>query len=342
MKHESIINAFDLLGKHIKSYLEGKGKYYIEFQNKIAEAEIKNPWFTGDNIHYALKAISENLEKENLLKWRESYNFHKKDLLIAVVNAGNIPLVGFFDFLAVLVSGNRILCKLSSKDNVLLPFLSKILAEENNAILNKINFTTSALKNFDAIIATGSDNSAGYFEYYFNRYPCIIRKNRNSLTVLTGNETKEDIENLSEDIFRYFGLGCRNVSKIYLPEKFDLGVFKQSFKQFEHIINHNKYANNYDYNKSIYLLKKIPFVDNDFYMFVEDTSFISPISVIHFEYYNNIADLNKMLTSNKEKIQCIVSKSGQIENEVDFGQTQKPGLNDYSDNIDTMKFLSDL
>ena len=253
--------------------------------------------------------------------------------------AGNIPLVGFHDFLCVLISGHSVLVKQSSNDKHLLPFLAKYLEYVEESFKGKINFTEQKLAGFDAVIATGSDNTARYFEYYFKNKPNIIRKSRNSVAILTGKETEEDFKNLSNDVFTYFGLGCRSVSKLYVPKDYNFDAFFTGMYEKKEIINNAKYANNYDYNKAVYLMSEFDLLENGFLMIKEDESYASPIATIFYEYYDNEIDLKIKLHQDKEKIQCIVA-NGFIENEINFGQTQAPKLNDYADGVNTLEFLS--
>jgi hypothetical protein len=255
--------------------------------------------------------------------------------------AGNIPLVGFHDFLSVLISGHSVLVKQSSSDKHLLPFLAKYLEYVDVDLKGNITFTEQKIENFDAVIATGSDNTARYFEYYFKDKPNIIRKSRNSVAVITGKETAEDLEKLSEDIFRYFGLGCRSVSKLYVPKAYDFNNFFNGMFVKKDIINNAKYANNYDYNKAVYLMSLFDLLENGFLMIKEDESYSSPIATIFYEYYDNPIDLKIKLHQDKQKIQCIVAKDF-IENEIAFGETQYPQLWEYADGVNTLEFLSKL
>lgn len=298
-----------------------------------------NGWFTKNNIQFAFKSWEDALNEENLLKWTATYDLEKTpNHNIAMVLAGNIPLVGFHDLLSVLISGNRVIAKLSTNDKLLLPYLTKYLIAIEPEFEGKIVFTEEKLENFDAVIATGSNNTARYFEYYFGKYPNIIRKNRNSVTVLSGKETSEDLKNLSNDIFRYFGLGCRNVSKLFIPKDYNFDAFFNAMFTWKEVINDNKYINNYDYNKAVYLMSNINLLDNEFLLLKEDVSFSSPISVTFYEYYDNLDSVREQLITEKDHIQCIVSNLG-IENEIKFGETQKPKLWDYADQIDTIDFL---
>ena len=258
---------------------------------------------------------------------------------MAIVMAGNIPLVGFHDFLSVLISGHSVLVKQSSNDKHLIPFLAKYLEYAEKSFKGKISFTEEKLTGFDAVIATGSTNTTRYFEYYFKNKPSIIRKNRNSVAVITGTESSDDFENLSNDIFRYFGLGCRSVSKLFVPKGYNFDQFFQGMYKQREIINNAKYANNYDYNKAVYLMSEFSILENGFLMIKEDESFASPIATIFYEYYDNLNDLKIKIHAESENIQCIVANNF-IKNEVKFGQTQHPKLWDYADGVNTIQFLS--
>jgi hypothetical protein len=257
---------------------------------------------------------------------------------VAIIMAGNIPLVGFHDFLSVLISGHQVIVKQSSNDKHLLPFLTKYLEHIEPEFKGNIEFTEEKLHDFDAVIATGSDNTARYFEYYFKDKPSIIRKNRNSVAVLTGSETETDLKHLSEDIFRYYGLGCRNVSKLFVPKDYNFDAFFKGVYDWHPIINEAKYANNYDYNKAVYLMSEFDMLENGFLMIKEDASYASPIATVFYEYYNDLEALKLKLKTEQKNIQCVVSK-GVLNDEIGFGQTQKPELWDYADAIDTIAFL---
>ena len=341
------IQAFIELGFVLRNFtdnFEYKSKYksYFDKFNKITSDEIVyNQWFTQKNVLFAIKSIADELTDEKLNKWLGNYNLNNlKQKNIGVVTAGNIPLVGFHDFLSVLILNHNFIGKLSSKDNRLLKFVAELLIFINPEFKNKITFTDK-LSDFDVIIATGSDNSARYFDYYFGKFPNIIRKNRSSAAILDGNETTQDIENLGKDIFSYFGLGCRNVSKIFIPENYDLHNFFEPLEKYYDVINHNKYANNYDYNRAIFMMNNISIFDNNFVILKEDTGYSSPIAVVYFEYYKNINTVIERLNFDKEKLQCIVTNLD-INNKINFGETQKPALWDYADNIDTINFLINL
>jgi len=333
MNLQQRINAFEKLGK-----LLNKNK------DKLKQG-VHNPWFTSENIDYALTEIAASLERENLEKWTAMYPDlqDEKDVKrVGVITAGNIPLVGFHDFLSVLISGNVFVGKLSSKDDKLMPALIKMLIDAEPEFENFIKITGNKLENFDAVIATGSNNSARYFDYYFGKYPHIIRKNRNSAAVLTGDETDEDLQLLADDIFLYFGLGCRSISKLFLPDGYELdNIFRNSLKH-KSVINHNKYANNYDYNRAIYMMNQTEFKDNGIMLMKEDIGYASPVSVVYYENYSKPETVKKRLADDNEMIQCVVSKEKFIKDSVNFGESQKPQLRDYADNVDTIKFLINL
>jgi len=316
-------------------------------QEYIDSSTRHNPWFTQEFLLSAIKAIGESLFTENLNIWLNKYensiDTHRERKTIGVVMAGNLPLVGFHDYLTILISGNNICAKLSHDDNKLLPLLNEILIAIEPEFDGMVTFTQEKLTDFDAIIATGSNNTARYFEYYFGKYPNIIRKNRNGVAVLNGNETTAELEGLADDIFMYFGLGCRSVSKLFIPKGYDFKELFSSFKKYHYLEHHSKYANNYDYNKAIFLVKKIKFIDNGFVLLKEDLSFSSPISVLYFEYYDRIEDLTKWIETQKDKIQCLLSNKtiGDIEC-LPLGKAQQPDLWDYADGIDTLQFILSL
>ena len=339
MNIKNRIKIFASLGEKLTSYL--KNGFPAEFTEVITKSSQYNTWFTEDNIKFSLNAISKLLTSENLVKWVSSYEFkNNEQKKVAVVMAGNIPLVGFHDFLSVLISGNIFIGKLSSQDKFLLPAIADELIKLEPSFKNFISFTEERLSDFDTVIATGSDNSSRYFEYYFEKYPHIIRSNRNSIAILTGNESVEDLELLSDDIFMYFGLGCRNVTKIFIPENYDLPSFIEILsKSSNKLAFHNKYLNNYEYNKSIFLINQVKHLDSGFCLLKEDASIPSPIAVLHYEYYKNIDDVLKIISKNRDKIQCLVSKTIYTDYTVPFGKSQQPELWDYSDGVDTLKFL---
>jgi len=296
-----------------------------------------NNWFTKESVVYALKGIASFLKEESLQKWASSYHLiDKSDKRIGVIMAGNIPLVGFHDFMCVLLSGHGIMMKPSHQDNLLIKTVIKYLVEVEPAFANKIEIV-ERLNDADAFIGTGSDNSARYFKYYFGKKPNIIRQNRTSVGVITGKESKEDMQQLGKDIFTYYGLGCRNVSKIFVPKGYSFQFMLDSIQSFEEVGDHHKYRNNYDYNKSIYLVNRDPHFDNEFLLVKESEELVSPISVLFYQQYENEAHLQSLLSEKETKIQCIVGRDY-----IPFGKAQQPEVDDYADGIDTMKFLCGL
>jgi hypothetical protein len=343
------INAFVKLGNFLSQFKQEEIKkndtviandlFFDGFKHQIKLAKEHNGWFTKQNILFSLESWSNELNLSTINHWIKKYDFNVlNSKTIAIIMAGNIPLVGFHDFLSVLISGHNVIVKQSSNDKHLLPFLAKYLEVVEPEFKGKIKFTEDKLKDFDAVIATGSDNTARYFEYYFKDKPSIIRKNRNSVAILSGNETSEQLEALSEDIFRYYGLGCRNVSKLMVPQNYNFDAFFNAVYKWHPIIEEAKYANNYDYNKAVYLMSEFDMLENGFLMIKEDQSYASPIATVFYEYYESYDTLKQKLTADGDKIQCIVAK-GFSEDEVPFGTTQKPQLWDYADNIDTVEFL---
>jgi hypothetical protein len=304
-----------------------------------------NAWFTQASVEQAVKAIGKMLNKQDLLTWLSKYdlNQNKESKKVGLILAGNIPLVGFHDVLCVLITGNHALIKASTQDARLIKYVLNMLVKIDTSFKEQYTFV-ERLENFDAIIATGSNNSSRYFEYYFSKVPNIIRKNRNSVAVLTGNETTEKLHDLGHDIFDYYGLGCRNVSKVLVPKSYDFVPFFEAIEPYHLIINHHKYNNNYDYNKSIYLVNRDKHLDNGFLLVKEDDRMVSPLAVLFYEEYEDINTVQALLSRESENIQCIVSEVPlKAHNQVvNFGHSQQPALWDYADSIDTMDFLTKL
>lgn len=342
MTKEQRIEAFIQLGNLIRKDISEKTE---EFEALIIKAKVHNPWFYPRFTKYAFQSIADLLTKERLNKWVSNYPnsyFDESEVKVGVIMAGNIPMVGFHDFISVLISGKVFKGKLSSQDEHLLPFLAEKLIQIEPAFNSKIEFIPHLLKDFNAIIATGSNNSARYFDYYFGKYPHIIRRNRNSVAILTGDESDSELNLLADDVYLYFGLGCRSISKVFVPEGYNLPHLLDHFNHYMFLHEHTKYFNNYEYNKSIFLLNKVPHFDNGFHLITESTSYASPVSVLYYEEYNDLDVLERRLMIENEQIQCIVSgENVNIEHE-NFGFTQKPGLTEYADNVDVMSFLGTL
>lgn len=348
------IEAFSVLGSFLQKYLSNNSfttediphtDQTSRLSSAIKQAHAHNQWFTIENILFALESIAQNLTRQKISSWTRLYpsiqSTPRKHVTFAVIMAGNIPLVGFHDFLSVLISGNRILAKVSSKDAVLINFLADFLIEIQPEFNSLIKITDDKISDFDAVIATGSDNSSRYFDYYFRTYPTLIRKNRTSAAILNGKETDEDLAALAKDIFMYFGLGCRNISKIFVPANYDFTRFFHNTESFSHVINHNKYANNYDYNKAVYLVNNIPHLDNGYLMVKEDTHLFSPVGVVFYEYYEDLQSLTQQIMLTRDKIQCIVTNEKAVTDKFPFGEAQKPTLIDYADGADTLHFVTD-
>ncbi len=352
MELEKRIEAFAKLGTFLSQFqpegivrndaVQLNDTFFEPFNLQIKRASEFNGWFTLNNVLMAFSKWSKILIKSNLEQWTSNYTLNRVDVKkVGVIMAGNIPLVGFHDFLVVLISGHNIIIKQSSSDSYFLPLIAKYLEYIEKDFKGKIAFTDQKLGDFDAVIATGSNNTARYFDYYFGKYPHIIRRNRNSAAILTGNESQDDLKNLGEDIFRYFGLGCRSVSKLFVPESYDFDQFFNAIYDYKDVLNYDKYINNYDYNKAVYLMSQYKLLENGFLMLKEDQSYASPIATIFFEYYKSDEALAQKLIDDKESIQCLVGKSQQI-NMIGFGETQNPQLWDYADDVDTLDFLQKL
>jgi len=311
----------------------------------INKAVADNPWFTKDSINQALQAISSHyLKAESLADWvsREQVSETSVQKTIGIVMAGNIPLVGFHDLLSVLVTGHKALIKASDRDRALLEAVIVRLSEMNEYWRSRIEFT-ERLSGFDAVIATGSDSTAGYFEKYFSNYPNIIRKNRHGIGVIFKDDTEDRIQGLADDVLSYFGLGCRNISKLYLEEGLSIDFLFEQFNEHEDIIHHNKYKNNYDYNYALFLLNKDEFYTNNFLLLKKHSHISSRIASVHYEYFNNTDELKSTLIGQQDQIQCVMA-SRDIDglNSFRFGYAQKPGLSDYADGVNTVKFLKSI
>ena len=315
------------------------------WQHAIYKSQIENPWFTKNNIYQAIHAISNYmLDPELVVSWLAKYipQTSTETKTIGLVLAGNIPLVGFQDVLCTIGSGNIAQIKLSEKDKYLIPVLLESWATFDPSIQKRYEIV-SKLKDFDAIIATGSNHSARYFKKYFSKYPHIIRKNRNGIAVLTGEETEQEMTALGRDIFDYFGLGCRNVSKMFVPRGYDFEPLLHTFNQFDEVILHPKYKHNYDYNFAMFVINRMPYMTNGCVLLKEDASAASRIATVHYGYYDSLSDLETQLESIQNQIQCIICTDELLSMPtIRFGESQKPLLMEYADGIDTMKFLYSL
>lgn len=341
--------AFITLGKFMSQFtsnpfvsnaqVPNNASFFDPFAALIHSSVHHNGWFTTEQVMYAIKSWADVLTEENLDTWTSRYRLETEPLKrVGMILAGNIPLVGFHDLLSVLLSGNIAVVKLSSNDQKLLPFLVNYLISIEPAFEDRVVFTEEKLEDFDAVIATGSNNTARYFEFYFSKYPNIIRKNRNSVAVLNGKETEEELIALGRDIFTYFGLGCRNVSKIYVPKDYNFDAFFKAMFHYKELIEYEKYSNNYDYNKAVFLMSEFKILDNGFMTIKEDIGYASPISSVFYEYYEDLEVLNNQLQQEQEKLQCVVSND-LVTSSIAFGTTQEPQLWDYADGVDTMAFL---
>ena len=335
------------MNQRIKTLVElgNRLKTSALLQQDIITAGHKNPWFIPQFARLAIDAISnEMLTEEKLKTWLAKYDVHEVNKTIGLVFAGNIPLVGFHDFLCCYVAGCKMKIKLSSKDDTLFISVLNMLYEIDPAAKAGIELIDT-LKDFDAVIATGSDNTNRHFEYYFRKYPKILRKNRNAVAILTGEETPAQLDLLADDIFLYFGFGCRNVSKLFVPVGYDITALFPHFEKYSWLHQHGKYMNNYDYNRTLLLLNKTPHLSNNYVMLQEADTIPSPVSTLYYQFWHDERVLNTMLKQNAEKIQCVVSaepEKWQLPSSVAFGQSQHPELWDYADGVDTMQFLFSL
>ncbi len=334
---EKRIRAFSELGEAMRHGAEGSDKGIASlFSDLIYKSHNPNPWFTQENIKLALESIGMVLNEESINHWLSHYKIPEdtKPYDIAIIMAGNIPLVGFHDLLSVLITGHRAVVKLSSKDEVLMKAVIMALIKIEPQFSNMIRITSGPLDRFDGVIATGSDNTSRYFEYYFRRYPSIIRHNRNSIAFIEGNESIDELTMLAGDVFSYFGLGCRNVSKIYIPDGYDLNHMVSHWGAYEKLRSHHKYAANYDHNKAVMIVNREPFTDTGFVLLKEDNSLTPPMAVLNYEYYDSSDAIKTSFLNITERIQCITGHGY-----APLGSSQSPSLWDYADNVDTIDFL---
>ncbi|TDL99488.1 MAG: acyl-CoA reductase [Flavobacteriaceae bacterium] len=334
MKREELIETFALFGKILENFKNSNEN--ISFLNEV---KANNPWFTKENILLAFENWSSELTQEKLSFFVQNARFLEKPKTLALILAGNIPMVGFHDILCGLLCGYHLQIKLSGKDKLLSSWVLQSLVEIRPNLKERIS-VVEKLENFDTAIATGSNNTAKYFSSYFKNIPHIIRQNRTSIAVLTGQETKEELSLLSNDVFDYFGLGCRNVSKVFIPEDFDLNRLFEAFFPHNDIINHHKYANNFDYYRAIYLLNQDNFMENGFLLLKEDSGLHTPVSVLFYSRYQVLNQVENFIDSHQDELQCIVSNLG-LKN-TDFGKSQKPKLDDFADGVNTLAFLSSI
>jgi len=315
---------------------------YTELDNLVEQCYLYNGWFTKENVLKALQGIVLLLEENNLAAFCKQVNKAKSPKTVAVIMAGNIPAVGFHDFMCVLLSGNKILIKPSSDDKFLITFFADFLKEVEPDFNDRILFAEGKLQNFDAVIATGSNNSSLYFERYFGKYPHIIRKNRSSVAILSGKESRGELTLLGIDVFDYYGLGCRNVSKLFVPKGYKFDTFYESVFGFSEVLMNKKYANNHEYNRAIYLLNQEKFLDNNFLIIRESSNLHSPIGVLFYEEYESVDKVKERIKDIEEELQCIVSSILLPFKTISFGETQSPSIYDFSDNINTLDFLNKL
>jgi len=340
---EKGLKAFTELGKFISDYLAGKREEKHQQLDELVDRCYQyNGWFNRENVLLALRGLTNILSENDLREFSKQFKTLKDPKTVAVIMAGNIPAVGFHDLLCVLLSGNRILIKLSSDDKLLLPYLCDRLIEFEPSFKQQITYTEGKLEKFDAVIATGNNNSARYFKHYFGKYPHIIRKNRTSVAVLSGKETREELELLGHDIFDYFGLGCRNVSKAFVPKGYKLDTLFEGLFSFSHVLENKKYANNYEYNRAIYLLNKEPFLDNNFLILRTTKDLHSPVAVLFYEEYENTPALELVLRGSEAELQCIVTNIPLSVNTTPIGSAQCPSVFTFADNVNTVAFLNNL
>lgn len=330
------------LGERIQFELN-HSPYNEAFENLLNKVNQRNPWFTKESVVQSLSVWANLLESNNLNHFISRYEtvlFEKKnDKVVLLILAGNIPLVGLHDVICSFLSGSKSMIKVSSKDALLLSYLIEQIKTINSTASDYFEISETKAQGFTHVIATGSNNSARYFDHYFSKFPNIIRKNRSSLAIITQETTDTELEYLANDVFQYFGLGCRNVTQLWVPHSFDFDRLKNAFNSYATIINHNKYANNYDYHKAIALMNGDPFIDFEFILLQNKSMLKSPLGVLHYNFYENVTEVDSYIQEHRADIQCVVSSQSTSFNEVNFGQTQQPKLWDFADQIDTLQFL---
>ncbi len=343
-RKKEIITALSAVGEVLQVIGKNQGydkvnklvdeAFLAELERIIAFERNHNGWFTPEIIRRRFCDISEMLDAAALNAWSENYAFSENPKRVGIIMAGNIPLVGFHDLLSVLISGNKVVVKLSSDDKHLLPQVVRIMELFYPDFADLIEIHAN-FKEIDAMLATGSDNSAKYFEKYFGHLPCLIRKNRTSLAVLDGTERKEELEKLGSDIFDFYGLGCRNVSQLLVPENFDMDRFFGAIVDFGEVAENKKYANNYDYHKAIYLMNQVPLIENGFLLTKASDELFAPVAVLNVKRYKNATDVETFKTNYADKIQAVVGHGA-----IPFGKAQQPALADYADGVDVVDFLT--
>lgn len=332
-------NQIESTLRRSKGDYEGLSKAQINLLVAMKKSHQTNPWFTEVMVRKAFQGVLHFLNEGNLTTWLKDKQFSKTGKNIGIVAAGNIPMVAFHDVLCVLVSNHTALIKCSSEDALLIPALLDLLYDIQPVFEERVK-VVNRLQGMDAVIATGSNNTARYFEHYFGKYPNIIRKSRTSIAVLSGKETEEELKRFSSDLFDYYGLGCRNVNFLFLPKDFDKSFFIEGVMPTSEWVNNSRYMNNLDYNKSIYLINRVPFLDGGRFLMTESDKLFSPISVLHYQTYEHPDEITAFIESNKEEIQCVVDSKRP--NCLTFGYTQLPELDDYADGVDVLAFLEEL
>ncbi len=348
MTTEQRIQAFVALGLEIRQLLEDPESQALNVRQQqlkklAANLYLSNAWFSPDQVELALQGLVRLLDEDALRGWLESYKSSldkPSAATIGVVMAGNLPAVGFHDFLCVLLSGRKITAKLSSDDRLLLPALAAMLVAIEPGFANDIHFSDGKLLPFEAIIATGSNNSSRYFEYYFAQYPRIIRRSRTSVAILNGLETEADLALLANDVFSFYGMGCRSVTHVFLPEGFSPIRFLEQCGQWSHLQHHSKFFHNYEYHRAGFLINQIAHFDNGFLILKEDAAWQSPVAVLHYSMYTNYEDVKSEILQRREEVQVVAMlKPDKDLQAVPFGTTQMPGPADYADGVDTLQFI---
>lgn len=333
LNQQAIVDAFVALGGRLKSTDE-------KLQLTVTKTYIANNWLTQDNYWLAIGHWQQVLVAAKLLQFIKDYTYAQRPQKVGVIMAGNIPLVGFHDLVCVLLSGNIAVIKPSSDDKYVMILLADWLIEIEPQLATRIE-VVERMNHIDAVVATGSNNSFRYFEHYFKDIPSLLRKNRKSMAILDGTESDEDLTSLSDDVFQYFGLGCRNVNFVYLPSSMKITTILDAFMKYKELANHNKYTNNYTYHRALLLMNTEQHLDTGFLLSKERENLHAPLACLHYAYYNSDEQLNSFIDKNRSEIQCIVGNYLEVDT-IPYGKSQSPELKHFADNVDTMLFLTNL
>ena len=339
MYKEIFIKNFSTLGRSVENALQSA--YNNTLLDRAFEDSLRlNPLFTINMQHEALKIICKKFLNINCLhNWLTPYKelLFERESTVGIVMAGNLPLVGFHDFLVTMASGSRAQIKLSGKDR-LLPALFEMLCEINPYWRARVAFTEHLPENIDLLIATGGEEASKFFKSEYDEIPKIVRSSRSSIAILKGDETIDELRRLSDDIFLYYGMGCRSVSTLLVPFGYTFELLIEAFKNKENAITSEDYLSAYRYQKALAAMNKSGYSDGGFYILREHSSFPPPMGVLNVLTYRNVDQINEFIDSNKLHLQCVVNRKFNNSN-IEFGEAQYPSLDEYADGVNSLEFL---